>query len=203
MSDKEKEATAEVQDPASAETDNAAGGETPDHAELMGLLEDERAKADEHWNQILRLQAELENLQKRAARDLENAHKFGLEKIAQELLPVRDSMEMGVQAATEGGQVDPAKLLEGMELTLKMLTDVMNKFNIREINPVGEKFNPELHQAMSMQEAPDKENNTVLNVIQKGYTLNDRLIRPALVVVSKGGGKTDQAGDTQHVDEQA
>jgi molecular chaperone GrpE len=178
--------------------------------DLQLLLEDARAKADDHYNQLLRTQAEMENLRKRSSRELENAHKFALEKFVNELLPVRDSMEMGIGAASEEG-VDPVKLKEGMDLTLKMFGDVMAKFGVAEVNPQGQKFNPELHQAMSMQEAPDVEPTTVLIVVQKGYQLNERLVRPALVIVSSGGSKSSEAGEYRNdegrsggqVDEQA
>lgn len=154
------------------------------HEELSLMLEDSRSKADEHWNAYLRSQAELDNLQKRSARDLSNAHKFAVEKFVMELLPVHDSMEMGVNAANEEN-TEVSNLKEGMNLTLKMFSDVMEKFNIQAICPEGEKFNPELHQAMSMQEVKGAEPNTVLTVVQKGYLLNDRLVRPAMVIVTK------------------
>lgn len=162
--------------------------------ELHALLTDARSKADEHWDQCLRLQADIDNLRKRSERDLVNAHKFALEKIAAELLPVKDSLEMGLTAAGENSDI--AKLMEGGELTLKMLGSVLEKFNIKEINPLDEKFNPDYHEAMSMQERADVEPNTVVVVMQKGYMLNDRLIRPAMVMVSKA-----PAGNT--LDEQA
>ncbi len=181
----------------------AEAGDAPDHQQLMGLLEDERAKADDNWNKLLHLQAELENIKKRNARDLANAHKFALEKMALELLPVRDSMELGIQAAS-GDQIDPDKLMEGAELTLKMLISALEKFEIVALDPAGEKFNPELHQAMSMQEVADVPTNTVVTVVQKGYTLNGRLIRPALVIVSTGGQQAaGNGGSTQQIDEQA
>jgi len=155
-----------------------------DHAELSALLEDARGKADEHWDQCLRLQADLDNLRKRAERDVANAHKFALERFAAELLPVRDSLEMGLAAfAAEGA--DPEKLREGVELTLQMLTSAMGKFEIREVNPLDERFDPEFHQAMSLQERDDVDPNTVVTVVQKGYLLNERLLRPAMVIVSK------------------
>lgn len=175
----------------------AADAEPPaehDPEELHALLTDARSKADEHWNQCLRLQADIENLRKRNERDLANAHKFALEKFATELLPVKDSLEMGLLAVEENADV--AKLKEGSELTLKMLNSAMDKFNIKEINPLSESFNPEYHEAMSMQERNDVAPNTVVTVVQKGYLLNDRLIRPAMVIVSKGG-------TTQQIDEQA
>jgi molecular chaperone GrpE len=177
------------------ETAEAPAGES---AELQALLTDARTKADEHWEQCLRLQAELENLRKRSARDLAQAHKFALEKFAAELLPVRDSLEMGVAAAAEES-ASVEHLREGSELTLKMLTSALEKFNIVEINPLNEKFNPEYHEAMSMQERADVAPNTVVTVVQKGYLLNDRLIRPAMVIVSRaaaqpaGGQLNEQA----------
>ena len=171
-----------------------AGGVTQDPEELHALLTDARSKADQHWDQCLRLQADMENLRKRNERDLANAHKFALEKFANALLPVKDSLEMGLLAAVENADV--ARLVEGSELTLKMLTSAMEKYNINEINPLNEKFNPEYHEAMSMQERDDVEPNTVVTVVQKGYTLNDRLIRPAMVIVSRGGA-------AQQINEQA
>ncbi len=153
--------------------------------EVHSLLEDARTKADENWNQCLRLQAEIDNLHKRSQRDIENAHKYGLEKFANALLPVRDSLEMGIAAAVQGQNVDPAKLIEGSELTLKMLAGVLEKFGITELNPQGESFNPQFHEAMSIQPREDVAPNTVVMVVQKGYLLNDRLIRPAMVIVSK------------------
>lgn len=180
--------------------------EVPDEApptnpeELTLLLEDARSKADEHWNQVLRMQAELENQRKRATRDLENAHKYALDRFVADLLPVKDSLELGLAAAADGNDNAIAKLREGTELTLKMLAQVLEKFGVREINPVGEVFNPEFHQAMTMQPAAHTPPNTVLNVFQKGYTLNERLVRPAMVVVSAA----DEApGNSMHVDVRA
>lgn len=177
------EAVVEAEDMADADE------EAVEHSaeKLQLLLEDARAKADEHWEMVIRARAESENLKKRHSRELENAHKFAIEKFVNELLPVRDSMELGLSAA-QGETADVAKLVEGTELTLKLLTDVMGKFGIEEINPVGEPFNPEFHQAMAMQPSSDVEPNTVLAVVQKGYTLNDRLVRPAMVMVSQAAG---------------
>jgi len=167
-----------------------AAEKTPSHEELTLLLEDARAKADEHWDQVLRTNAELENLRRRARQDVENAHKYALEKFAQELLPVKDSLEMGLAAASDETEASEAlkQLREGTELTLKMLTAAMEKSGIKEIDPLGEAFDPERHQAMSMQESDEHAPNTVIAVMQKGYLLNDRLIRPAMVVVSKAKG---------------
>lgn len=173
--------TVSPETPADEAVETAAEGGT----ELHALLEDARNKADEHWDQCLRLQAEVENLRKRAQRDLENAHKFGLERFAVDLLPVKDSLEMGINAA-QGETIDPVKLKEGTSLTLKMLADVMERFGIVEIDPQGQRFNPEFHDAISIQERTDVEPNTVVTVVQKGYALNDRLIRPAMVIVAQG-----------------
>lgn len=155
-----------------------------DHVELTALLEDARGKADEHWDQVVRLQAEMDNLRKRSGRDLANAHKFALEGFTNELLPVRDSLEMGLAAFDVEG-AETATLKEGVELTLQMLSTAMEKAAIKEVNPKDERFDPDFHQAMSMQERDDVAPNTVVNVVQKGYTLNGRLIRPAMVIVSK------------------
>jgi len=186
---------------ARAETEPGGGaeqGETESVEGLELLLEDARNKADEHWNELLRARAELENIGRRAQRDLENAHKYALEKFTQELLPVADSLELAIAASSGDGE-EIAKLREGVELTLKMLKTAMGKFGITEVNPEGEKFNPEFHQAMSMQEAADREPDTVIAVFQKGYLLNERLIRPAMVIVSK----RPQAAEGKIIDEKA
>jgi molecular chaperone GrpE len=157
-----------------------------DQQALTKLLEDARAKADDHWDQLMRTRAELENIRKRNQRDVENAHKFALEKFSTDLLQVWDSLELGHQAAQDE-QADVGKLREGTELTLKLLVDVMKKHGIDQVDPDGEPFNPEFHQAMSMQERDDVAPNTVVAVVQKGYLLNSRLLRPAMVMVSKAG----------------
>ena len=183
MSDNEN-ATHEVEQEEPLTAEASAETSEQDEGEHVQLLEDARAKVDEHWNLYLRTQAELENLRRRAERDVQNAHKFGLEKFINELLPVIDSMEMGMAAANaEDENVKP--LLEGMKLTLKMFQSVLEKMGVTPVNPENEAFNPDFHQAMSMQETADVEPNTVLAVMQKGYVLNDRLVRPAMVVVSK------------------
>ena len=142
------------------------------------------AKAADNWDRLLRLQAEMENQRKRAQNDVNKARKFALEGIVSDLLPVKDSLEMGLAAAS-AEEADAKAIVEGAELTLKILAQVFEKNNILEVNPVDEKFNPEFHQAMSMQEVEGKEPNTVTGVMQKGYTLNERLVRPALVMVAK------------------
>ena len=150
----------------------------------IARLEEMQNKVDDDSEQMLRLQADMENLRKRNRKEVENAHKFGLEKIAKELLTVRDSLEMGLSSA-DNEETGIEQFREGMDLTLKSLTQAMEKFEIVAIDPSGEKFDPEFHQAMSMQVVEGVKPNTVTLVMQKGYTLNDRLIRPALVMVSK------------------
>jgi molecular chaperone GrpE len=152
--------------------------------DLTVLLEQARAKADDHFEQMMRAHAELENLKRRHSRDLENAHKFALDKFVAELLGVWDSLELGHTAAQDDG-ADVQKLREGTELTLKMLNDAMGKFGVKQIDPIDQPFDPELHQAMSMQPRADVPPNTVVAVVQKGYTLNGRLVRPAMVMVSQ------------------
>ena len=166
--------------------DDAETGEGSQHSveEMHLLLEDARSKVDDHYNEVLRGRAELDNMRKRAARDVENARKFALENIAKELLPVRDSLELGLTAARDA-EGNHAQVVEGMELTLKMLTDVMEKFNIEVIDPVGQPFDPEYHQAMATQPSDELAPNTVITVYQKGYMLNERLVRPAMVVVAQ------------------
>ncbi len=159
---------------------------------LQQQLEEAEAKAKENWDQLLRVKAEQENLRRRHEREVENAHKYALERFVQDLLPVIDSLEMGAEAAAgEGATLE--KVREGTELTLKMLLSTIDKFGIQAVHPEGEPFNPEYHQAMSMLESPEHAANTVMNVMQKGYTLNERLIRPAMVVVSKGEPATTKS----------
>lgn len=155
--------------------------------ELQERLEQAQREAAHNWNQYLQLRAELDNVRKRAERELQNAHKYALDKFVAELLPVKDSLEMGLAAANE--TADIAKLREGTELTLKMLTAAVAKFGVSEIDPKGEKFNPELHEAISMQPSTEVAPNTVLHVIQKGYQLHDRLVRPAMVIVAQAAAK--------------
>ncbi len=143
------------------------------------------AKASEYWDRLLRLQAEMDNLKRRSVLDVEKAHKFALGKFVDDLIPVKDSLEMGLDAEKTGEGEQAKTIIEGMEMTLKMLGDVLAKHGVEEVNPVGEKFNPERHQAMTMLESPDHEPSTVMTVMQKGYVLNDRLVRPAMVVVAK------------------
>jgi len=138
-------------------------------------------KAQENWELLLRTRAEMENLRKRTEKDLENAHKYGMEKFVYEMLPVKDSMEMGIAAQ----EVTVESLHEGMKLTMNMFNSTFEKLGVNEIDPLNEPFDPELHQAMTLQENDEVEPNTVIAVMQKGYVLNGRLVRPAMVIVSK------------------
>jgi molecular chaperone GrpE len=151
---------------------------------LQQELEAAQAKADENHNLYLRTAAELENVRKRAERETLAARKYGVEKLASELLAVRDSLELGLAAAADDNAEIKA-VVEGMELTLKMLGDVMGKYGVTLVDPLGEVFNPDFHEAMTAQESTEHAPNTVMQVLQKGYRLQDRLLRPALVVVAK------------------
>jgi molecular chaperone GrpE len=147
-------------------------------------LVEAQATIKEYWDQILRMRAEIENNRKRAGRDVENAHKYALKGFAENLLPVIDSMEMGqVAAISENATLDSIR--EGSELTMNMFAQVLERSGLQQINPLGEKFDPERHQAISMLETKDAESNSIIEVMQKGFLLNDRLIRPAMVVVAK------------------
>ena len=181
----ERDATQSPEEAATPSPEAAAEQQQAPEDALDALQRDlaaMEAKAKEHWDQFLRAQAELENLRRRAERDLENAHKYALERFVGELLPVKDSLEMGLEAAS-GAEAE--KIREGMALTLRMLAQVLEKFGIQEINPAGERFDPERHQAMTAQPTDECPPNTVLSVMQKGYLLNGRLLRPAMVMVSK------------------
>ena len=172
----------------SEESAEAVGEEQPDDEIydieiLMQRLDEQKRITVENQDRMLRAQAELDNMRKRTARDIENAHKYALERFVTNLLPVLDSMEMGISASTNAEGID--SVLEGMNLTYKMFTSTLEKFGVKVIDPQGEKFNPEQHEAVSMQEAEDSEAGTVITVMQKGYELNGRLVRPAMVVVAK------------------
>jgi molecular chaperone GrpE len=156
----------------------------PSYEELENKLNETETAMNEYKNSVLRTQAEMENMRRRLERDVSNAHKYSLEKFINELLPVMDGLERGL--AIEVGDNEFAKRMhEGLEMTRSLMLKTLEKFSVKQIDPMGEPFNPELHQAISMQSDPSVAANTVINVMQKGYLLNDRLIRPALVIVSK------------------
>ncbi len=153
-------------------------------AALYAELEDAKQTIEAQKDSVVRAAAEVENIRRRAAQDVEKAHKFALEKFANELLPVIDNLERAIEFADKENEAI-APVLEGVEMTAKSFVEAVAKFNVEVVNPQGEAFNPELHQAMAMQPSEDVAPNTVLAVMQKGYTLNGRLLRPAMVMVSK------------------
>ena len=155
----------------------AAEAAAPDPAELLRQAE---ARAQQHHDAWLRAKAEADNIRKRTALELANAYKYAIESVAVELLPVKD----GLEATLAADSASLESLKSGVELTLKQLNTVFGKAGLKEINPVGEKFDPHRHQAISMLPS-EKEPNTVINVLQKGYSLHDRVVRPALVTVAK------------------
>jgi molecular chaperone GrpE len=159
--------------------------------ELKKELEEAKLKNHETWDKAVRIQAEMENLKRRTQKDLEDAHKFTLTNFGKALLPVFDSVVLGLQAAT-GDSEEVKKFREGSELTIKQFEALFEKFNILAIDPLGQPFSAEFHQAVLVQVAEDAEPNTVINVFQKGYTLNGRLLRPAMVVVAKAPEKTSE-----------
>lgn len=165
------------------ESTTQADADVDSLSELKTALDEASTKAEENWNLLLAAKAETDNIRKRAERDVQSAHKFALEKFIPDLLGVKDSLELGMDAAKEAETVE--KFLEGSELTLKQLSDTLSKHGVVELNPIGEKLNPELHQAVSMQPSDEHDANTIITVIQKGYTLNERLIRPAMVIVAQ------------------
>ncbi len=162
----------------SAPAAEPTGDSTPS---MEDMLQEAERKAQEHYDAWMYAKAESENVRRRAAEDVSKAQKFAVERFSSEMLAVMDSLQAAL--AVETATVESFK--SGMELTLKQLTGVFEKFNIKELNPVGEKLDPHKHQAIGMVES-EQEANTVVSVMQKGYTLNDRVLRPAMVMVSKG-----------------
>lgn len=197
--------TPNTSNPSSApNSDNAENSEI---TQLKAELEETRKKASENWDLFLRARADVDNARRRAVIDIENAHKYGIEKFAREILAVVDSLDHGLAAGVNstngengangsngatGGKGQSGEhtqsLREGMELTYKLLLDILDKFGIQQINPLGEVFDPIKHEALSTQPNGAVAPNTVLVVIQKGFTLHDRLLRPARVIVSRAEG---------------
>ena len=190
----EMEQEAQVETEVDIATDFAEenGIETPSEVQELTLeqalerLEDAEEAAGKAKGDLLRVQAEMQNLRRRTEQDIEKAHKYGQEKFSIELLSVMDNLERALDAASQQEDEAVKAIYEGVDLTLKSFTDCFSKFDIESVDPLGEPFDPQLHQAMSMQEAPDAEPNTVISVMQKGYTLHGRVIRPAMVMVAKG-----------------
>jgi molecular chaperone GrpE len=164
-----------------------AGTSQPDMlaaGDLLQRLEEAQAQAAQFKDAVLRTQADMQNLRRRVERDVENAHKYALEKFSGELLPVVDNLERALAASDKTNEaVKP--LAEGVELTLKSFIDTLKKFQVDIINPIGQPFSPDLHEAVAIVDAPHAEPNSVIDVLQKGFTLNGRLLRAATVVVAK------------------
>jgi molecular chaperone GrpE len=158
-------------------------GESDTIDSLTKMLDEQQRLSAEYQDKMLRAQAELENMRKRMARDIENAHKYALDSFVTELLPILDSMELGISASANTGDINTVK--EGLDLTFKMFTSTLEKFGVAVVDPQGEKFNPEQHEAVSMQDSKELDAGSVISVMQKGYALNGRLVRPAMVIVAK------------------
>ncbi|MEH6549435.1 MAG: nucleotide exchange factor GrpE [Pseudomonadales bacterium] len=173
-------AAPEGEEAVDAPENDGAGGEAVD---LEQKVKDLEARLNDGRDQVLRAQAEMQNVRRRAEKDVENARRYALEKFSVDLLPVVDNLERTLENAPDDEAVKV--IVEGVELTLKSFSDALGRFQIVAVDPAGEPFDPQLHQAMTMVPNPDIEPNTVMHVVQKGYTLNGRLIRPAMVVVSQ------------------
>ncbi len=176
----EAEETAHLEDVVPTASESDEDSDEP----IEEQLEKAQATIKDYWEQMMRLRAEIENNRKRAERDVENAHKYALKHFVENLLPIVDSMEMG-QVAANADNATLESIREGSELTMSMFIQVMQKSGLEAIDPLGEKFDPEKHQAISMLEVEAAESGSVIEVMQKGFMLNDRLIRPAMVVVAK------------------
>jgi len=169
------------QDPTEG-TDSPDSGEAATAGSPEEAIETLRREVDDYRDRLLRLAAELDNVRKRAARDVDNARRYGLERLAQALLPVRDSLEAGLAA---GASTDAETLLEGKRATLRLLDSALEQVGISELDPEGEPFDPQKHEAMTTQPSGTVEPNSVLTVVQKGYAIHDRLLRPARVIVAR------------------
>ena len=175
--------------PNQGKSDNAQAEAEAKSSSLKGLSErlaEAELAAEKAKDDLLRVQAEMQNLRRRTEQDVEKAHKYGIEKFSGELLVVIDNLERALTSASESKDGSVKAIQDGVSLTLKSFNDCFAKFSIEAVDPLGEPFDPQLHQAIATQESPDSEPNSVIEVIQKGYTLNGRVIRPALVMVSKG-----------------
>lgn len=187
-----------IQDPSEVESAEQVetSQATPEEMEPEAVSDSELAIAQEEIatlkDQLQRTLADNQNVRRRAEQDVEKAHKFGVEKLIKELLPVVDNLERALASAPEEQDEALKAVLEGVSMTHKSFIDGLEKYQVAVIDPEGEPFNPEEHQAMSMVEAPDAEPNTVLAVVQKGYSLHGRLLRPAMVMVSKSPAKVDE-----------
>ena len=176
----EAEESAHLEDVVPAARESGEDSDEP----IEEQLEKAQATIKDYWEQMMRLRAEIDNNWKRAERDLEKAHKYGLKNFVESLLPIIDSMEMG-QVAADADNATLDSIREGSELTMSMFIQVLQKSGLEAVDPLGEKFDPEKHQAISMIEVEGAESGSVVEVMQKGFLLNDRLIRPAMVMVAK------------------
>ncbi len=199
MASADKETEAQTSDETLTQEETVLEGEletaddTVDSAETEGTADvttDEalaaaQAEVDKFRDMALRAEAEMQNIKRRAERDVENAHKYGVERFLQNMLPVVDSIEKAIEASESSDMKDDDPIFEGIKLCRKLLVDVLTRENVEAIDPEGEPFDPNLHEALTTVPNPDVEPNTVVTVVQKGYKLNDRLVRPAMVMVSK------------------
>lgn len=167
------------------ESDSETTGDELNAEHLLAHLNAAEAATQQAKDDYLRVQAEMQNLRRRTEQDIEKAHKYGLERFAAELITVMDNLERALQSASDSEDEVVQAIYAGVDLTLKSFVDCFKRFNIEAIDPLGEPFDPQLHQAVSTQDNPEVEPNTVTAVMQKGYTLNGRVIRPAMVMVSK------------------
>lgn len=165
------------------EVDTTEQAQVEVNQDMAELLAEAQSQAAQHYDSLLRLQADMENLRRRTEREMDSARKFAVERLVNELIPVLDSMEMGLQAANQAAN-DNDTIKQGLEMTLKMFQDVMGRFQVEALDPTGQKFNPQEHEAMTMQPSADHEPNTVMMTIQKGYKLHGRVVRPARVIIS-------------------
>ncbi|HIF18100.1 MAG TPA: nucleotide exchange factor GrpE [Cycloclasticus sp.] len=180
--------------------DEAVASEATGEVNLAAELETAKSAASDNWDKLLLAKAEVENIRRRTQKDIEKAHRFSIERFAKDMLPVVDSLEMGLAATNESeADTDGSALKEGMELTYKQLISSLEKSGVVQVDPEGETFSPDLHQAISVVPSPDHAPNTVMQVFQKGYTLNGRLLRPAMVIVTP----SEPPAGAKKIDEQA
>lgn len=200
MTENEAAADNPRQDDSSADGDGVDGVvelETGDD-DAVDQIETLKVEAQENWQKYLRSVAEIDNLRKRNARDVEHARRYGMESLVAAVLPVRDSLEAGLKAANEAAAdtLDIASLIEGDQATLRLLDQALESAGVAEIDPEGEPFDPELHEAMTTIPSPTAEPNSVLTVVQKGFALHGRVVRPARVIVARAPADSDPEGAT-------
>ena len=194
MTNENDDSDAKLEESASAQTEDANESNPPESDEQEAVqpseeagdaLEIALAEAEKFRDLALRSEAEMQNLRKRSERDVQNAHKFGVERLVQNLLPVMDSLEKAIETSEQAQTPEDDPQLEGLRLCLKLFSEVLEKEGIVVVDPLGTPFDPNLHEALSLIENPDLEPNSVMAVIQKGYQLHERLVRPAMVMVSR------------------